>query len=100
MGAAGPPLCAQLLGRGSPHPRCSRVLMLKPRVGEMVSMSSPLNFFRMVVLPALSRPLGQQLRSLGGGASQGREVTCPRSPQSFHKLGCAPTACLALGAPR
>ena len=38
-------------------PLCSSVLMLKPRVGEMVSMSSPLNFFRMVVLPALSKPL-------------------------------------------
>ena len=31
--------------------------MLKPSVGEMVLMSSPLNFFRIVVLPALSRPL-------------------------------------------
>ena len=31
--------------------------MLKPRVGEMVSIGSPLIFFRMVVLPALSRPL-------------------------------------------
>lgn len=40
------------------HPRCSRVLMLKPSVGEMVSTSSPLNFLRMVVLPALSKPLG------------------------------------------
>lgn len=39
------------------HPRCSRVLMLKPSVGEMVSTSSPLNFLRMVVLPALSKPL-------------------------------------------
>ena len=36
---------------------CSSVLMLKPRVGEMVSISSPLNFFKIVVLPALSRPL-------------------------------------------
>lgn len=33
--------------------------MLKPRVGLIESMSSPLNFFTMVVLPALSRPLGQ-----------------------------------------
>ena len=30
--------------------------MLKPRVGEMVFMSSPLKDFSMVVLPALSRP--------------------------------------------
>ncbi|TNN85235.1 Basic leucine zipper transcriptional factor ATF-like 3 [Liparis tanakae] len=35
----------------------SNVLMLKPSVGEMVLTSSPLNFFRMVVFPALSRPL-------------------------------------------
>ena len=40
-----------------PHPLCSSVLMLKPRVGEIVLMSSPLNFFRIVVFPALSRPL-------------------------------------------
>jgi hypothetical protein len=45
-----------------PHPRCSRVLMLKPSVGEMVSTSSPLNFLRMVVLPALSRPLGSRVK--------------------------------------
>ncbi len=31
--------------------------MLKPRVGEIVVISSPLNFFTMVVFPALSRPL-------------------------------------------
>jgi hypothetical protein len=31
--------------------------MLKPSVGLMVSMSSPLNFFRIVVFPALSSPL-------------------------------------------
>jgi len=30
--------------------------MLKPRVGEILSMSSPLNFLRIVVLPALSSP--------------------------------------------
>lgn len=39
------------------YPLCSRVLMLKPSVGEMVLTSSPLNFFRIVVFPALSRPL-------------------------------------------
>jgi hypothetical protein len=31
--------------------------MLKPSVGEIVETSSPVNFFKMVVLPALSRPL-------------------------------------------
>ncbi len=30
--------------------------MLKPRVGEILSMSYPLNFFIIVVLPALSNP--------------------------------------------
>lgn len=38
---------------------CSSVLILKPSVGDIVSMSSPLNFFKIVVLPALSRPLQQ-----------------------------------------
>ena len=36
---------------------CSRVLMLNPSVGSMVLISSPLNFFKIVVFPALSRPL-------------------------------------------
>jgi hypothetical protein len=31
--------------------------MLKPSVGLIELMSSPMNFLRMVVLPALSRPL-------------------------------------------
>lgn len=31
--------------------------MLKPKVGLMDEISSPLSFFRMVVLPALSKPL-------------------------------------------
>ena len=39
------------------YPLCSTVLMLKPNVGEMVLMSSPMNFFSIVVLPALSKPL-------------------------------------------
>lgn len=30
--------------------------MLKPNVGDILSMSSPLNFLIMVVLPALSSP--------------------------------------------
>ncbi len=36
---------------------CSKVLILKPSVGEMVSISSPLYLFKIVVLPALSKPL-------------------------------------------
>ena len=39
------------------HPLCSRDLMLKPSVGMIVLMSSPLNFLKMVVFPALSSPL-------------------------------------------
>ena len=39
------------------HPLYSSDLMLKPRVGDIESMSSPLNFFKIVVFPALSRPL-------------------------------------------
>lgn len=39
------------------HPRNSIVLMLKPSVGLIVEMSSPLSRLTMVVLPALSRPL-------------------------------------------
>lgn len=31
--------------------------MLNPSVGSMVLISSPLNFFKIVVFPALSRPL-------------------------------------------
>ena len=31
--------------------------MLKPSVGDITDMSSPLNFFSIVVFPALSKPL-------------------------------------------
>lgn len=73
--AACPPVC-----RDPTHPRCSRVLMLKPSVGEMVSMSSPLNFLRMVVLPALSRPLGHtRLRRNPRALQGGDTVTVPLS---------------------
>ena len=36
---------------------CSKVLILNPNVGDIVWTSSPLNFLRIVVLPALSSPL-------------------------------------------
>lgn len=39
------------------YPLCSKVLMLNPSVGDIVLTSSPLNFFSIVVLPALSSPL-------------------------------------------
>jgi len=31
--------------------------MLNPKVGEIVLISSPLNLFKIVVFPALSKPL-------------------------------------------
>lgn len=43
-------------------PLCSKVLMLKPSVGEIVSMGSPLNLLRIVVFPALSRPLQSETK--------------------------------------
>lgn len=42
---------------------CSSVLMLNPNVGSIVLISSPLNFFKIVVLPALSRPLSAVSRN-------------------------------------
>lgn len=51
------------------------VLMLKPSVGLMVVMSSPLMRRTMVVLPALSRPLQQH-----------REDTAAHSTFSASKL--------------
>ena len=39
------------------HPLCSAVFILNPNVGDILVMSSPVNFFSMVVFPALSRPL-------------------------------------------
>ena len=45
------------------HPLCSTVFMLKPKVGEIVLMSSPMNFLRMVVFPALSSPLVMNTQS-------------------------------------
>jgi len=35
----------------------SNVLMLKPNVGSIVLVGSPLYFFNIVVFPALSKPL-------------------------------------------
>jgi hypothetical protein len=36
---------------------CINVLMLNPKVGLILVISSPLSFLRIVVFPALSRPL-------------------------------------------
>lgn len=41
----------------STHPLCSNVFILNPKVGDIVSISSPLNFLKIVVFPALSKPL-------------------------------------------
>ena len=37
--------------------------MLNPSVGSMVLISSPLNFFKIVVFPALSRPLRNAVKA-------------------------------------
>jgi hypothetical protein len=41
----------------SKYSLCSKVFILNPSVGLIVFISSPLNRFRIVVLPALSSPL-------------------------------------------
>jgi hypothetical protein len=38
--------------------------MLNPKVGEIVSTSSPLNLFNIVVFPALSKPLVFSVKDL------------------------------------
>lgn len=39
------------------HLLCTKVLILKPSVGLTSRISSPFNFLRIVVFPALSKPL-------------------------------------------
>jgi len=46
-----------MLTTGVAHLPCTNVLILNPKVGLTLVMSSPLRFFIMVVLPALSSPL-------------------------------------------
>jgi hypothetical protein len=41
----------------NPNPSYTKVLILNPRVGLTVMISSPLSRFKMVVFPALSSPL-------------------------------------------
>lgn len=48
--------------------------MLKPSVGSMVLMSSPLNFLTIVVLPALSRPLRFEEAGTRNGAVANRVI--------------------------
>lgn len=64
-------LCVQLRPQLLTHPLNCMVLMLKPRVGLMVVMSSPLMRLTIVVLPALSRPLFQQ--AVGGNSTQTKQ---------------------------
>jgi hypothetical protein len=62
------------------------VLMLKPRVGEMSEMSSLFSFFRIVVFPALSKPLQDQ--SLVSGTHRGnvaRRICGIRSACAYRK---------------
>ena len=62
--------------------------MLNPNVGSIVLMSSPLNFFKIVVLPALSRPLPTVVKEQNKfGATTGyRMYICGGS---FGSLGSA-----------
>lgn len=53
--------------------------MLKPSVGETVLMSPPLILFRIVVFPALSRPLWLEYRNRKGGGSVHVESKCSTS---------------------
>lgn len=46
------------------HLPWANVLMLNPNVGLTLIMSSPLSFFRIVVLPALSKPLSKERRRI------------------------------------
>lgn len=47
--------------------------MLNPNVGEISSISSPLNFFKIVVLPALSSPLNSS------------QVSCQKVSKCAHQ---------------
>lgn len=70
------------------HPSRIRVLILNPKVGLMVEMSSPASFLRMVVFPALSRPL---LRSASYAESENARsciVQWIASEQGFEYGGC------------
>jgi hypothetical protein len=49
--------------RALTYPLYPNDLMLNPNVGLTVLMSSPLSFFKIVVLPALSNPLNERSRS-------------------------------------
>ena len=53
--------------------------MLNPRVGSIVLISSPLNFFKIVVLPALSSPLFDLSRK------KLKSVTCVNSENGKNK---------------
>ena len=48
------------------YPSCMKVLMLNPKVGLTVMISSPLSRFKMVVFPALSSPLHEHGISVAG----------------------------------
>lgn len=77
------------------HPLNVMVLMLKPSVGLMVVMSSPLSFLTMVVLPALSRPL-RHTESTRQDARDPLPTLLPRSAlcSSAARLGRAARASL------
>lgn len=69
------------------YPLCSTVLMLKPNVGDIWVMSSPINFFRMVVFPALSRPLNWREGEVGGEGWRGGERAEGRRKKGGEREG-------------
>jgi hypothetical protein len=68
---------------------CTNVLILKPRVGLMVEMSSPLSFLRMVVFPALSRPLFASRQADGGSFGRKVEQRARRGCASLFLSSCS-----------
>lgn len=61
------------------------VLMLKPRVGLIVEVSSPFIRLTMVVLPALSRPLSlQHVAEALGGRRRGQQGETGRTGAKVH----------------
>jgi hypothetical protein len=65
-------------------------LILKPKVGLTDKMSSPLSFLRIVVLPALSRPLAPGKRLLNMAS---RPSSQKKDPHFFFLLAILADDC-------
>jgi len=68
---------------------CTKVLILKPRVGLTVEISSSLSFLRMVVFPALSRPLSTPRQIHGRSFCRKAEQRARRGPASLSLSSCS-----------